>query len=37
MGGQDIDMILVRADVGTLCSHGLKTFVPEGHGVNDAV
>ena len=37
MGGQDIDMILVRADVGILCSHGLKTFIPEGHRVDDAV
>src|SRR5256885_927377 len=37
MSGQDIDVILVRADVRILRGHRLKAFVPERHSVNDAV
>src|SRR5260370_23593437 len=34
---QDIDMILVRADIGIAAGHRMKTFIPEWHCVNDAV
>src|SRR5260370_33567676 len=37
VSGEDIDMILVRADIRILCSYGMKAFVPERHGVNDPV
>src|SRR5258706_46943 len=37
MGSQDVDVILVRADVGILGGHGTETFIPKRHGVNDSV
>ena len=34
---EDVDVILVRANVGVLCPEGMKAIVQKGHGMNDAV
>src|ERR1700730_8096023 len=35
--GENVDVILVRANVRVLRSDSMKAFVPKGHGVDDAV
>ena len=37
MGGQDVDVVLVGADVRVLLRHRLEALVPVGHGDEDAV
>src|SRR5215469_17024108 len=37
MGGEYVDVILIRANIGILFRDLVKTLVPKRHGVNDAV
>ena len=37
VSGEDIDVILVCAYIRILRRHLMETFIPEGHGVDDAV
>src|SRR5438132_6722985 len=35
MGGQYINVILIRTDIGIIRRHLMETFIPERHGMND--
>src|SRR5260370_32407446 len=37
VGGKNINVKLVGADVGIFCRHCMKALIPKRHGMNDAV
>src|SRR6266702_1276198 len=37
MGRQDIDVVLIRADIRIIRSHLVETFIPERHGMDDPI
>src|SRR5215467_11878175 len=37
MGREDVDVILIRANIWVICRHLMETFIPERHGVDDPV